>query len=347
MKAGALLVVLLSNQGYWVGGDAGKISVLWATKEKHAESILVWEITHGKARLGNGRVAMPRGEGPASISITLPEVRVRTSVTWRYRLIGRNVEEALATGERTIHLFPKNLLAQLPKVLAGRRMIVWDEEGGIPRVLSQAKVAHSRIDAASGLQTARADIIVVGPDQIGESPLSQAPLLGHAQAGSSVLIFSQRGPKTLMEYPLATRRLPSKLEWRAEHRLLNGFSQEDVSSWLTGGQWSVRAILLPRDAPVLEIAYWPRETPGKDPIPIDALLVSKRVGKGRVVLCQLPLGPWQADPRSQLLLRNALEYLVTRPEPTLPPSQRASRQARNKEPVPEITIPSQREGGKP
>ena len=62
---------------------------------------------------------------------------------------------------------------------------------------------------------------------------------------------------------------------------------------------------LPADEPALEIAFWPREIPGKEPVPIDALVVTKTLGKGRIVLCQVPLGPWQSDPRSQLFLVDA------------------------------------------
>ncbi|MCX5660572.1 MAG: hypothetical protein NTW19_12735 [Planctomycetota bacterium] len=79
---------------------------------------------------------------------------------------------------------------------------------------------------------------------------------------------------------------------------------------------------LPIDEPALELIHWPREAPGKEPVPIDALLVTKSVGRGRMVICQLPLGPWESDPRSQLLLANSVSYLLTRPEPTLKPSER-------------------------
>jgi hypothetical protein len=57
------------------------------------------------------------------------------------------------------------------------------------------------------------------------------------------------------------------------------------------------------------------------PVGIDSILLSKSVGRGRMVLCQLPLGKWQSDPRSQMFLRNAMDYLLTRPEPTLRPSE--------------------------
>jgi hypothetical protein len=104
------------------------------------------------------------------------------------------------------------------------------------------------------------------------------------------------------------------------------------------------AVQLPADAPVLEIGYWPRETPGREPVPIDALLAVKATGRGRIVLCQVPLGRWATDPRSQLFLRNALAYLATRPEPTPPPSQRKVALRVVPASVPTVTIPP---GGRP
>jgi hypothetical protein len=81
-------------------------------------------------------------------------------------------------------------------------------------------------------------------------------------------------------------------------------------------------VQLPADEAALEIGYYPREVPGVRPAPIDAVLLSKSTGKGRIVLCQIALGDWDRDPRSRIFLSNALDYLSTRPQPTPPPSQR-------------------------
>ena len=45
----------------------------------------------------------------------------------------------------------------------------------------------------------------------------------------------------------------------------------------------------------LEIAWWPREVPGTEPVEMDALVFSKSIGAGRIVVCQLPLGDWRTD----------------------------------------------------
>ncbi len=93
---------------------------------------------------------------------------------------------------------------------------------------------------------------------------------------------------------------------------------------------------LPADEPALEIAWWPREVAGNKPAPIDALVLTKTLGKGRIVLCQVPLGAWESDPRSQLFLVDALDYLASPVVPTPPPSRRP----RPVEPAPAPKVPA-------
>ena len=78
------------------------------------------------------------------------------------------------------------------------------------------------------------------------------------------------------------------------------------------------------------------EVAGNKPAPIDALVLTKTLGKGRIVLCQVPLGPWESDPRSQLFLVDALDYLASPVVPTPPPSRRP----RPVEPAPPAKVPS-------
>ena len=75
---------------------------------------------------------------------------------------------------------------------------------------------------------------------------------------------------------------------------------------------------------------------GQQPVALDALILTKTLDKGRIVLCQMPLGPWQSDPRSQLFLVDALDYLASPVVPTPPPSRRP----RPVQPAPAPPVPS-------
>ena len=323
MKAvAAVLLVALSGQGHWFGGREGEVLIQWTTGGKHPESVLAWEVTHGTIRLAQGEVALPADGKPSAIRITPPAVRVRTVLTLKYRARETRGGKEVESGSMDILLYPDNVLEGLAARLRGRTVMVWDEGGTLPKLLKGAGVPITAIKDPAALQTVRADILLVGPGQLEGNPAAEASLLGHVEAGSSVLVFAQTGVKELMGYPAAVRRVTEKLELRLDHPLFAGMEEREVRSLLAGGPADLTAIELPADEPALELAWWPRETPGANPVPIDALLVSKATGKGRLVLCQLPLGNWETDPRSQLFLRNALEYLATRPEPTPPPSQR-------------------------
>jgi hypothetical protein len=191
-------------------------------------------------------------------------------------------------------------------------------------LLDAAKVPYTRIDDPSRID--RADVVIVGEDQLDDSTFGQSALMSLAEQGKSILILRQNKPSTLAGYPLIARPMPTKLAWKLDHPLFDRLSEADVQSWLTAGK-PVQAIVLPADEPALELAYWPLETPAtmpaKAPSPIEVVAFTKTIGSGRVVCFTLPLGDWQSDPRSQILIGNALVYLLTPPQPTLKPSERA------------------------
>jgi hypothetical protein len=337
MKPITLLMILLSNQGYWQSGQENTIEMRWVTPAAAPQADLIWELSHGPASLGGGKLALrPAGES-THLTITTPEVRTRTSLRWTWRLVERGTGRELESGAGPVHLFPPAALASLPARMGQRSLIVIGAEGDLSRTLQQAKVQFTLLDAPNALQTRKADLVLVAADQLGQRPFDQSPLMNQARNGASIMIFSQSRPQRLVDYAVAERAMP-QLAWRQAHPLLTDLDDADLRS-LTSGVPSARFIQLPPDEAALEIAWRPLESSGRQPAPIDALLVSRSIGAGRIVLCQVPLASFEKDPRSQLLLRNTIEYLLRRPEPTPPPSQRRTQEPAAA-PVPSIQIPS-------
>jgi len=335
-----LLIVLLTHQGYWLGGQEQTISVQWAVDQPMPAANLQWGLMFGQVRLAGDEIKMPDGIGPAVVKLKIPPVRVRTQMQWAYRVRARDGGKELASGQQLLNVFPPISLDDTAARMIGRKLYVVDAPDGLPALLAAAKIDATRIADTDQLQLARADVLLIAANQLSDSPFAQAPLVEQAKAGAQVLILRQTKPTTLCGFALARRPVPPKLVWREEHPLFAFLDATDLQSWLDGDSADLWAIRLPTDAPALEIAYWPRETPGRDPAPIDAVLAVEAIGKGRIVLCQLPLGSWNDDPRSQLFLVNALNYLLTRPEPTPPPSQRPTTVPANRVEVPTIRIPS-------
>jgi hypothetical protein len=322
VKAAALLIILLSNQGYWLSGRTASVSAQWnPTAANLPQAELRWELLVGNVPLTAGKIAMNAGAIPTKIEIQCPDVRVRTNVRWAYRLIQQGTDKELEKGETALQLFPATIGEPWPRLLKDKQLYVYDEPNGLPKLLESAKVEFTRVEDASRID--RADIILVGPDQLDDSTFSQTGLIALAERGASVIFFAQSKPAQLASYPVVERPMPTKLVWKLDHPLFDQLSEADLQSWLTApSAQSVRAIRLPADEPALELAYWLRETPGKTPAPIDAVALTKTVGTGRIVLFQLPLGNWPDDPRSQILLGNALAYGLAPPQPTLRPSER-------------------------
>lgn len=338
-----LLVILLANQGYWFGGQEYTIGLQWVAPAHAVDAVLEWELMAGEVRLAKDQIAMPTGEGTAELRVTPPTVRVRTATQWRYRVVRRADNREIETGQRAVFLHPSDMLESVTQQVQGKRIAIMDRQGGLAKTLTEAGIKHGRLTDLPQLQTVRADIILVAPEELGGSPFEQAPILDQAAAGACVGVFRQPRAQILAGYPTRTRALPTSLEWRLDHPLLNGLQREDLHSMFVGMHQAL-SIQLPADEPALEVAWWPREVSGNEPAPIDALLVSKRTGAGRLMLCQLPVGSWHTDPRHRQLLANVIAYLATRPEPTPPPSRRNVFRPPATAPVPTITIPP---GGEP
>ncbi|MEK6239446.1 MAG: hypothetical protein N2C14_32410, partial [Planctomycetales bacterium] len=80
-------------------------------------------------------------------------------------------------------------------------------------------------------------------------------------------------------------------------------------SWLSAGG-VFPSIRIPAGDSVEKVAYW-EQADSDARAASHALLVHHPIGRGRLILCQIPLGLWKNDPRSQMLLANALEFLLT------------------------------------
>lgn len=355
MKAVALLMLVLANQGYWFGGRENSIAIQWALESDVPPAVLQWHVAIDQMTLpnGNGRVALPEGAKASTVRIRLPEVRVRTPMRWIYKVTSPDGAKVYATGEQALEVFPTNLLEGLAKRVDDKLVMVWDKSDGVPALLKTAAVPHRVIDRVDQFTMTRPDAVLVGAEQLADVPGLQAALKGLAAGGTSVMIYRQSRIDQLMGYPLQNRRVVAvpaarppradeaqpgtRLSYRFTHPLLQGMTVGDWLSFESAWTHELRSVELPADEAALEIIYWPREAPGSKPVPISALLLARKVGEGRFALCQLPLGPWESDPRSQMILANTIDYLLNRPEPTPRPSERPKPQLQRTTPV--STIP--------
>jgi hypothetical protein len=336
VKAATLLLILLSNQGYWFGGRQATINIRAAARGGLPAAIIEWELRFDGVRIGGGKAAVLPDES-TELHVTPPAVRVRVELHWDYRLLDRNSGRELEAGSVALNVFPDDLTTDLARRLGDKRLVVWDKPSGLPELLDHARVPFTRIDSSDRLQVMRPDVLLVGPSIIGDSPFDQAPLAGLAENGTSVMIFRQSRPASLAGYPLGRRDAIAALSWLSDHPLLNGFEPKDLESW-TREERTLGIIQLPADEPALAIGFYPPEVAGSRPAPLDALLLTKSVGTGRLVLCQIPMGEWETDPRSQMLLRNSIDYLLTRPQPTPRPSQRPTTRPAPPREIPTIPL---------
>jgi hypothetical protein len=338
MKSAALLIILLSNHGYWLSGTEGRVAIQWTAEAAATPCDLFWDLTLGDARLGGGRTPIGRGESPI-VKITCPEARARVELKWSWKLRRKEDGQEIACGSEKLTVYPTNLTAGWATLLKGKRVIVVDRFKEISALLDQAKVTNLRLDDPAKLAAAVADIVIVGPDALSNGLFEQAPLQALNQTGTAVAVFLQPRVDRLLGFQVVTRASSREFAWSTKDPLLRGFEADDLPrSWERGWEGDAikafRALRVAETDAAIAVVNWPAQLqPGlqtaaaHSPAAVDTLLLSRSGGKtgpGRIVLCQMPLGDWKTDPRSQLMVGNVLDVLVSptppRPVANTPPA---------------------------
>ena len=330
MKSVTLILLILSHHGHWFGGQQADVNFqLPVEMEIDAKAQLHWALMFGDTVVDQGDQSLKeRSENDSltsfsSVAINVPTVRVKTEMKFVYQLTVPNAgrtSKQLESGGSVVHVYPDNLLQSLQPLLKQKSIIVWGEKNGLSNTLEQSAVQIQTISNEAGLAFQTPDILFVGPDQLTEEVQDQTGLIALANAGTSICLLKQTHPPTLNGFSLVQRKMHQPigeklpiLKWQPQHQLSR--SRQMIATPAIGPlQYALR---IPPDQPILEIAYLPAETSTKSPTPIDAMLAVQKVGKGRIVFYQLPIGDWSTDPRSQLCLVNLCDYLISPVAPTL------------------------------
>lgn len=318
MIGSVLLYITLLADGHWLAGQEATIDVTWNVPAVAADAVFCWQIACGPAELAAGQVRFSPEQQTIRITFEAPEVRVRTEARFVYNLVDSNTKQSLNQGSAALHLYPAELLKEVGSRMKDVRVWVWDSErGALADLLTKAGVGHLQVDHPGVTPFVVPDVLIVEGDQLRDEPFEQPVLVNLAEAGAGVLVLRQTQATSVAGYRLKRRTAPEQLTWRMDHPVARHL--ELMGS--VGGNADCWALELPADEPVLEIAWWPRAGVA-GPSGISALVAVKTINKGQIVFCQMPLGPWATDPRSQLFLADMLDYLTLRPEETPPPSRR-------------------------
>jgi hypothetical protein len=321
-----LLIILLSNQGYWFGDQDQTISL---TPGGSDHLILRWRLTMSGAVIADGQSHVnPRNK--TKIHFRLPPVRIRCELRWSYRLKSTDSGNEIKRGEIPVHLFAPIDFSQAMN-LGAHRLVILDPGKRIGAFLRRQNPNANMLEItdASQLETAKADILIVAPDALGDSPFAQYPVLQQAKSGAGTVILEQTHCKTLAGYTVTTR--PSRdLSWDIRHPLFSGLCQKELDQWVENE--TLFSLQFPLDDSVESLAFWPSQ------IGDTAVMAIAHLGAGRVVFCQLPKSDLPADPRLQTILRNSLIYLQA--GPAVPANRYCATRSVEVQPVPRVYTPT-------
>jgi hypothetical protein len=309
------LVILFSHGGHCFGGGPCAVSVTWKAEAQTPPAVVAWSLSYAGTAAASGKMLLESRGAPAQVALELPAVRDRTKFTWTYQLLRKDDGQLIEEGSREIHVYPPIAWTELRSKLDAARVLLLGGSSGLSRLLDNAQLRWQTVATPAELELRSADVILVAPDALARPGEGQAALLAIAARGAGVLVLAQSGLPTLTGLKTASHP-PAACQWRADHPLLAALPTPVWQSWLETGATTAAAVTVPPTEPVLEVAYWPPMAESRALAPLDAAIVEKQVGRGRLILCQVPASADLDDPRTQLFLRTALEYLRTDPRPT-------------------------------
>ena len=315
------LIVAISAHGYWLGGTTGTLTFKWPADSQPPAARLDWVLCLGPTQLSGGTVDVPDARKKIAVRVAVPPVRVATPLRFVFKLIADDGASVLASGERLIHVYPSSLLADYKQRFASRHVVLVDADHALEKLLLTAGVSADRITDCSKLGLMHPDIVIIAPEALTASPYAQPDLASMAAAGGSIVVFHQSLPGTIGGYTVRRKTANGELNWRFSHPLLNELDAAALDAWSETDE--SLSIELPSDEAALEIGWWKPAVATDQPAPISAMLLTKTVGQGQIILCQLPTPDWSQDARAQILLNNVLDFLLAPLLPTPAPSKRA------------------------
>ncbi|CAN5476293.1 hypothetical protein BH10PLA1_BH10PLA1_06560 [soil metagenome] len=326
MKLAAAILVLLTHAGYWVGGHEQSVSLQWPIDHPMPDAIVRWELKLANVTLAADQIALSARDAIATIRIAVPPVREHTELRFVYRVLEAKGNRELTRGDIAVQVYADQLKS-LASLSAGSSLLVVDDVDKLPALLKAAGATFDRAD--NNLLTAKQKIILFGENQLGDKDPAIEMLQALARGGASVLVLKQTAAARVWKYEYSMRDVTG-YTFAADHPLLRHLPTEAWSTMLNDPPRQP-ALSLPVGEPALAVIHSPVEAKTVSIAPSDALLVTRTIGDGRLVFCQLPLNDAATDARQQQLLVNLIEYARTRPQPT--PSQ-AEAVSRTKQKLP-------------
>lgn len=310
MSLATLILVLASHAGYWVGGHDHTIELRWAVQGGLPNALVAWDLSAANTSLASGQVDLPAGES-AKITLAVPKVRAPVEMTFACRIVARDDGRELSTVRRSVFVYPDDL-STLKDLVADRPLLVVDDADRLPALLRRADARFGHAADMSSLLNATEPILIIGEGKY--DPDHAATLVALAERGATVIVLRQREGVRVLQYERVMRDAEG-YAIETSHPLLRHLAPEGWRSMLQDHPRHP-ALAIPDDEAALQIIHSPIESGTARPGALDALLLTRSTGTGRLVLCQLPLDQPLTDARQRQLLINLLEYARTRPQPT-------------------------------
>lgn len=303
------ILIGFAFDGHWFGGQPYDISFTVPADAEVPRADLVWKIVVANTVLASGAIEVMRGH-THQLTIELPPVRVRTTATWLYEFTQVTSDDFIEHGQHYLHLYPTDLLDSIAIPTDRRLVMVADASDSLVGVLNESGIPFERINEPTQMPLYRVDMVIVVANHDKPDGFAQTALLRIAGAGSTVLVLERIGTRGLFDLPFRRTRFLSGSVGEKQCPLLTHIEQitPDMLLHLKAGTDRSQEPTFYHSQPNTEADMEADACLAEDD-PLFALLSAYTIGRGELILAQIPFREWRSDPRSQLLLRNAILHL--------------------------------------
>jgi hypothetical protein len=289
--------------------DPHSLDVRWSLRPETGG----WQVS------GSRSVALAAaGRTPITAYLALPPIR-QSVVRARYSVELREGDKLLFSDSQEWQVYGRqHLSGTVPG--APKAVAVLDPAGDTSRLLGDLGIEAFPLTRADARRTLRfSSVAVVGKEAFsptgpqtaigGGDEVSDA-LLDFVRGGGTLLVFEQeRYPPALLPLSLTDHSSTMTFARAPRHPALAGLGDSDLAQWLPDEIVSQREIADPGAGGLLAIV----ESGGPEGLATSAL-AELRVGRGRMLLCQLRVTDAAGvSPPATRLLRNLLSYAAQPP----------------------------------
>ena len=324
MNSSVLLVIVLSAGGHWWADTSVNVQVAPVVESVNTRiARYQWVLAIDGITLATGESESAGDNLTTTITFDAPRVRVATPMLWvlqAYDADGGMVAES----RHAVHVYPVEQKQSIAPLIASARLLVWESRADslLSDYLRGAGLEFKLVHDGASVGRHTADLLIVGPDAVSSADAAQVHLAAITKSGTNTLVLYQPRAESLAGFQLRPRRItPASLVYLQRSSAAQTITLYHPMPIEDHTPLPVHSLLIRSEAsidttPMAWITADTQLTGSANTAGLaasgttDSLLLQSQIGRGRIILCQQPIGDPATDARAGLFLVRAIDELI-------------------------------------